>query len=115
MYAGYGGGRACAGCGGEIGPTEVEYEANYEAGGTYYLHLGCAGLWEVERRRRHQAAAAGAEARTIQKESQDNRERARVVAKQSAQLRDEADALARESEAAVERARQVERGEPTGR
>ena len=52
MYAGYGDGHACDGCGEIIGPTQVEWEATYEDGRVYRLHLGCAGLWESERRRR---------------------------------------------------------------
>jgi hypothetical protein len=53
MYAGYGQGHACDGCGEIIGPTQlVEYEANYEDGRAYRVHLACAGLWEVERSRR---------------------------------------------------------------
>jgi hypothetical protein len=58
MYAGYGQGRVCEGCGEDIGPTQVEYEAIYEDGRAYRVHLACAGLWEVERSRRREGAAS---------------------------------------------------------
>jgi hypothetical protein len=55
MYAGFGAGRTCDGCGEVIDRTQVEHEAIYEsdpgAGQAFHLHLGCAGLWDVERRR----------------------------------------------------------------
>ena len=54
MYAGYGAGRTCDGCGEVIDRTMVEYEAVYEshhngasAGEVLHLHLGCAGLVAV--------------------------------------------------------------------
>jgi hypothetical protein len=43
MYAGYGTGRACEGCGDSIDRTQIEYEAVYADGPDYRLHLGCAG------------------------------------------------------------------------
>jgi len=58
MYAGFGAGRICDGCGEPIDKTQVEHEAVYEsapgdhvAGQVFHLHLGCAALWDVERRR----------------------------------------------------------------
>jgi hypothetical protein len=58
MYAGFGAGRTCDGCGEAIDKTQVEHEAVYEDGSgdggvgqALHLHLGCAGLWDVERRR----------------------------------------------------------------
>lgn len=54
MYAGYGQGHVCDGCGEVIGPTQVEYEATYKDGRAYRVHLACAGLWEIERSRRRE-------------------------------------------------------------
>src|SRR5262245_48066993 len=51
MYAANGVGRACAGCDDAIGPEEVEYEADYGEGSSYYLHLGCAAFWNTQVRR----------------------------------------------------------------
>jgi hypothetical protein len=112
MYAGYGAGRSCHGCGDTIGPRDVEYEADYDDGGTSYLHLGCAGLLDAERRRRDDSALD--DARMTRQQSEAKREQARLASKHSAQLRDQADVLARESEAAIDRARQVKRGQPPG-
>ena len=50
MWAGFGAGRICAGCDHPIEPDQVEYE--FGNGETMRLHLGCAALWEAERRRR---------------------------------------------------------------
>jgi hypothetical protein len=52
MYAGYGKGYRCDACETTILPAQVEYEFETEAGRVIRLHLGCAGLWEAERRRR---------------------------------------------------------------
>jgi hypothetical protein len=52
MYAGYGDGRECTGCGEVIDTKQVEHEAIYENGQAYRLHLACAAVWDVERRRR---------------------------------------------------------------
>jgi hypothetical protein len=52
MYAGYGQGHTCDGCGETIDSAQVEYEAVYADGRAYRLHLACAGLWERERGRR---------------------------------------------------------------
>jgi len=64
MYAGFGAGRACDGCGEAIDRTMVEYEAVYESGrdGTssgevLNLHLGSASLLDAARRRGAQADA----------------------------------------------------------
>jgi hypothetical protein len=51
MYAGYGDGHICDACGETIDRTQGEYEATYDDGRAYRLHLACAGLWEVEQRR----------------------------------------------------------------
>ena len=68
MYAGYGAGRTCDGCREVIDRTQVEHEAIYEsepagsgAGRAFHLHLGCAGLWDVERSR---AAKRGGQSST---------------------------------------------------
>jgi hypothetical protein len=50
MWAGHGGGLPCAGCDLPILPDQVEYE--FGNGQIFRMHLGCAGLWEAERRRR---------------------------------------------------------------
>ena len=52
MYAGYGDGHACDGCGEIIGSTQVEWEATYADSRAYRVHLACAALWEAERSRR---------------------------------------------------------------
>jgi hypothetical protein len=51
MYAGYGRGYRCDGCDQTILPAQVEYEFEGD-GRTIRFHLGCAGIWEAERRRR---------------------------------------------------------------
>jgi len=48
----FGSGRACSGCDGVIHPSQIEYEYTTCEEQTVQLHLGCAGLWEAERRRR---------------------------------------------------------------
>jgi hypothetical protein len=52
MYARYGSGEKCDGCGDTLHPAQVEYEMAYKDGRAFRLHLGCAGLWEAELRRR---------------------------------------------------------------
>jgi hypothetical protein len=52
MYAGYGKGEPCAGCETPILPAQVEYQWDSADGRTLRFHLGCAGHWEAERRRR---------------------------------------------------------------
>ena len=52
MYAWYGEGRPCDGCGELVGLTQLEWEATYQDGRAYRVHLACAALWEAERRRR---------------------------------------------------------------
>jgi hypothetical protein len=108
MYAGYGEGRTCNGCDEVVGPKEVEYEASYDGGRTYYLHLWCAGLWLAERRSPQMTMEEASEVRA---RSQAAREQAEKTAKQSIQLRDQADVLARESEAVIDKARRAKRGE----
>jgi hypothetical protein len=114
MYAGYGDGHECSGCGEVIDRKQVEWEATYENGQAYRLHLGCAGLWDVERRRRQQSESASVEPQRARAQSQAVREQAQATSKDSAQLRDRADVLAREAEAIIEEARRVKRGEPPG-
>jgi hypothetical protein len=52
MFAGYGTGGGCAACGDTIRLGQVEYELSYRDGRAFHLHLGCAGLWDAELRRR---------------------------------------------------------------
>jgi hypothetical protein len=52
MWAGFGTGQSCDGCDEPIVPAQVEYEFIVGDGRTIRFHLGCAGLWEAERRRR---------------------------------------------------------------
>jgi hypothetical protein len=59
MYAGFGAGRTCDGCGESIDKTQVEHEAVSEsgrngasAGEVFHLHLGCAGVLDAARRSR---------------------------------------------------------------
>jgi hypothetical protein len=112
MYAGYGEGRECAGCGEVIDRKQVEWEATYEDGQSYRLHLGCAGLWEADRRRRQHLEQMREDGQWTCEQSQGVREQAEATSKKSAQLRDQADVLAREAEAVIEEARRVKRGEP---
>jgi hypothetical protein len=110
MYAGYGEGRECAGCGDVIDKTQVEWEAIYQDGQAYRLHLGCAGLWEAERRRRQQSESGSDDARQLGARWRRSREQAQE-AQDGTHLRDRADVLAREADAVIEEARKV-RGEP---
>jgi hypothetical protein len=110
MFAGFGEGRDCCGCGEVIDKTQVEYEAAYENGQSHHLHLGCAGLWDAERRRRY-AETTIEDAEVIRKWAEATRERARLTAKESGQLRDRADVVSREAEAALEDNRKMRRGE----
>jgi hypothetical protein len=48
MWAGNGAGEPCAGCDQPIEPDQVEYE--FGNGALIRMHLGCAALWEKERR-----------------------------------------------------------------
>jgi hypothetical protein len=53
-WAGFGKGRPCHGCSEPIHPTQVEYEFKEHPDsdiGTPF-HIGCAGLWQAELRRR---------------------------------------------------------------
>ena len=52
MFAGYGNGRPCDGCEAPIVAHQLEYEFDRTEGQTVRFHLGCAGLWEAELRRR---------------------------------------------------------------
>src|SRR5689334_8859497 len=110
MYAGYGTGRTCDGCGEVIDQTQVEYECVYQDGFSSFLHLGCAGLLDAEQRRVVHIQQAREHARELRDQAQAARRDARVTAKDSAQLRDRADVLAREAEVMVGRTRDVKRG-----
>jgi hypothetical protein len=109
MYAGHGDGHACAGCGEIIDQSMVEYEATYPDGRAYRLHLGCAAVWDAERRRRHDTTIG--DAGRIQEQSQATRQWARVTSKESARIRDQADVLARKAEATINASKRVKRGE----
>ena len=50
MFASYGSGEVCAGCDHVIQPDEIEYE--FANGRSVRMHLGCAAIWDAERRRR---------------------------------------------------------------
>jgi hypothetical protein len=52
MHEGHGHDSRCDGCDGLIHPAQVEYEMAYADDHVYRLHLGCAGFWDVECRRR---------------------------------------------------------------
>lgn len=106
IYAGYGDGTECSACGAVIDKRQVEWEATYDNGQAYRLHLACAGLWEAERLRR---TSTREEAEQTLRQS--TNVLAQAASKQSAQLSDRADELARESEAVIEEAREVKRGE----
>jgi hypothetical protein len=49
MWAGQGRGDACAGCDQPILPEQIEYE--FGNGQIVHMHLGCAAVWDAERRR----------------------------------------------------------------
>jgi hypothetical protein len=51
MYAGHGQGDPCSGCDDPILSAQIEYEMERD-GRTYRFHLGCAGFWDAECRRR---------------------------------------------------------------
>ena len=52
MYAGDGSDRLCDACDSAIVSTQIEYEFEATDGRVFRLHLGCASLWEAERKRR---------------------------------------------------------------
>jgi hypothetical protein len=53
IYAGYGSGEACDGCGDTIFRAQAEYELSYpDKRRIFRLHFGCASLWEALRRKR---------------------------------------------------------------
>ena len=111
MFAGYGGGLDCCGCGEVIDKTQVEYEAVYENGQADHFHLACAGLWDAERRRRDSKATI-ADAEMIRGWAQETLERAELTVKASSQLRDRANAVSREAEAAIQEGQKMRRGKP---
>jgi hypothetical protein len=51
MYASYGTGMVCDGCGEPITHTQIEYEWVLPGDRSIRMHLGCASLLEAERRR----------------------------------------------------------------
>jgi hypothetical protein len=52
MWGGYGKRNTCDGCGEPIRTTQVEYEYVVDTDVTYRFHIGCAGLWQAELKRR---------------------------------------------------------------
>jgi hypothetical protein len=52
LWADCGGGRLCVACEQTILPTQTEHELEFADGRRIQMHLGCAGLYEAERRRR---------------------------------------------------------------
>jgi hypothetical protein len=52
MWGGFGKRNTCDGCGESIRTTEVESEFKIDADVTYRFHIGCAGLWQAELKRR---------------------------------------------------------------
>jgi hypothetical protein len=54
MWTGYGHDNFCDGCGEPIHPAQVEYEIGVNRGSddVLRLHIGCAGVWLAELRRR---------------------------------------------------------------
>src|SRR5262245_20554856 len=110
MFAGYGDGHRCVGCEEVIERSHIEYESVYPSGEAYRMHLGCANLWDIERRRQ-QSSSVSEDGPSIRAMSQETRERARETSKESARLRDQADLLAREAEAVIEESERVKRGE----
>jgi hypothetical protein len=52
MWTSYGHGNSCDGCGEPIHPAQVEYEVGINENNVVRLHIGCAGTWVAELRRR---------------------------------------------------------------
>lgn len=52
MFAGPGSERACDACDQHIAANQIEYEFDAPDGRVVRFHLGCAGVWEAERRKR---------------------------------------------------------------
>jgi hypothetical protein len=52
LWAGFGSGWPCVGCGRTILPAQVEHELEFADGRMMKMHIACAGLYEAERRRR---------------------------------------------------------------
>jgi hypothetical protein len=46
LWAGFGNGKDCDGCGDPIGPADVEHEHDLADGGTIRLHAPCSVLWQ---------------------------------------------------------------------
>ena len=46
MWASFGTGKPCDGCGEPIRATEVEHEVEFEGGGLLRFHAACLTLWE---------------------------------------------------------------------
>ena len=52
MWGGFGKRDTCDGCGEPVLTTQVEYEYVVDTDVTYRFHIGCAGLWQAELKRR---------------------------------------------------------------
>ena len=66
MWVGFGTYRPCSACDEKIFPAQVEYEfVDASDGLNIRFHLGCAGLWEAERRRRGWAKPPEAPGATV--------------------------------------------------
>jgi hypothetical protein len=52
LWARYGRNRPCVACEQTILPAQVEHELEFADGRIVSMHIGCAGLYEAERRRR---------------------------------------------------------------
>ncbi len=59
MWGGFGKRNTCDGCGVPILSTQIEYEYVVDDDVSYRFHIGCAGLWESELRRRGWDKLAG--------------------------------------------------------
>ena len=54
LWKGIGSGKPCSACENVILPADVEFEPQYtDQRGVVRFRVGCHGLWEAERRRRH--------------------------------------------------------------
>ena len=52
LWAGYGQNRPCVACEQVILRSQVQHELEFSDGRIVSMHIGCAGLYEAERRRR---------------------------------------------------------------
>ena len=67
LWAGIGTGKLCTACEQAIGPTQTEYEPEYEGRPTILLHAECHRLWEEERHLRESASKPVSPERTVRK------------------------------------------------